>query len=220
MAKLVLVLANSGQGKSYSMHSMDPAKTCLVRAIKKDLPFPNARHWKAFDPKTKTGNIFTTDQAHQIVEVLKGCQTNMGRNIVVLDDFQYTMANDFMRTINDKGYDKFNTAGYNAWSVIKTASELPDDMRVYFMWHVDVEEDGRIKAKTVGKITDRYVTPEGYFPICLGCFKEEGKGYFRTNSANDLTPYKSPPEMFEEVIENNLADVDRKICEYYGIEEK
>lgn len=222
MAKLVMVLGGSGQGKSTSIRNLDPKKTCLIRAIKKDLPFENARNWLPYTKegdKHKEGTMFTTDSSEKIVKIISGIKDSIGANIIVIDDFQYIMANEFMRRASETGFGKFNDIGYNAWAIIKTASELADNMRVYFLWHPDFEDDGRLKAKTVGKVTDRYVTPEGYFPICLGAFKDEGKGYFRTNSASAMTPYKSPMGMFEEVIPNDLEVVDKRICEYYGIKE-
>ena len=126
-----------------------------------------------------------------------------------------------MRRADEKSYDKWNDIGAGVWNIIKAASDLPNHVRVYVLWHPDYEEDGREKAKTVGKITDRYVTPEGYFLNVLKAFKgEDGKGYFETNSHSPLFPYKSPPGMFEQVIPNDLLYVDQRICEYYVIKGK
>lgn len=219
MAKCVLVIGESGRGKSASMRDMEPTETMLIRAIKKDLPFPRANEWKDYDKENKKGNVWTTDNADKICNLMQKCREVTGMKRIVVDDFQYVLANEFMRRSSEKGFDKFSDIGYNAWAILNVASQLPDDMRVYIMWHPDVEDDGRVKVKTVGKITERYTTPEGYFTICLRAVYQDEKYYFRTQTdGND--PAKSPMGMFERMMDNSLEVVDKRIVEYYKIGKK
>lgn len=219
MSKSCLIIGESGRGKSTSMRNLDPSKTMLIRSILKDLPFERAKEWKNYDKESKTGSIWTTDEADKIIKLMRQCKEVLGRNIIVIDDFQYVLANEFMRRNTEKGFDKFSDIGYNAWAILNVATQLNDDMRVYIMWHPDIEDDGRVKVKTVGKITERYTTPEGYFSICLRAIYQDEKYFFRTQTdGND--PAKSPMGMFDKLIDNDLNFVDERICEYYEIERK
>ena len=42
-------------------------------------------------PETKEGNVFVTDKSDTIVRIINGTS----RPIVIIDDFQYIMANEF-----------------------------------------------------------------------------------------------------------------------------
>ena len=59
-------------------------------------------------------------------------------------------------------------------------SALPDDTVVYFLMHTEVGEDGRTKAKTLGKIIDNHYTLEGLFPIVLMAGMSKSRHWFET----------------------------------------
>ena len=75
---------------------------------------------------------------------------------------------------------------------------------------------GAIKAKTLGKMLDSQLTLEGLFAIVLHCVTD-GKNHNFITQSDGLTTAKSPMEMFEPVIENDLKFVDQTIREYYGM---
>jgi hypothetical protein len=204
-------LGESGSGKSASLRNMDPNKTLLVQAIAKPLPFKN--DWKVFDKETKQGNIFVTDKATDILMLIQ----NTKRKIIVIDDFQYVMANEFMRRSEERGYDKFTEIGRNAWNILMMAAQLPPDVRVYMLSHSDTNDAGRVKLKTIGRMLDEKITVEGMFTIVMRCVVRDGEYYFTTKN-NGSDTVKTPMDMFtEEVIDNDLAMVDARICDYYEI---
>lgn len=51
--------------------------------------------------------------------------TRTPREIIIIDDYQYIMANEFMRRAKERGYDKFTDIGEKAWTVFNTALKLP-----------------------------------------------------------------------------------------------
>ncbi|HUH37641.1 MAG TPA: ATP-binding protein, partial [Spongiibacteraceae bacterium] len=118
MSIVTMVLGESGTGKSASLRNLGPANALLIQAVRKPLPFKSPE-WKRFDNETcRTGNIFHTDHAGQIITLMRKTK----RKIIVLDDFQYVMANEFMRRTNEKGFDKFTEIGKNAWDIINAAA--------------------------------------------------------------------------------------------------
>ena len=65
---------------------------------------------------------------------------------------------------------------------------------------------------------DNQLTVEGLFSIVLLCQVEGSEHFFITNS-DGSNPAKSPMEMFEMRIPNDLKFVDTTIREYYGLNE-
>ena len=212
MSTPVLVLGESGAGKSASLRNLDASKTLLVQSIRKPLPFRN--DWKEHGPNEPHGNVFVTDKTADIAMLMQGTR----RKIIIIDDFQYLMANEFMRRSDERGYDKFTEIGRHAWDVLCMASALPSDVRVYILAHSDTDDrDGRIRTKTIGKMLNEKITVEGMFTIVLRSVARDGEYLFQTkNGGSD--PVKAPFGMFEgDFVPNDLALVDAAICTYYNI---
>lgn len=213
MSTSTLILGPSGSGKSTSMCNLDPVNTLLIQVVRKPLPFRSEK-WKHFDKeKQPNGNIFVTDGWETIIKLSKGTR----RKVIVIDDFQYLLANEFMRRSDERGFDKFTEIGRHAWEVIMALNNLAPDVRVYVLSHTQEEESGRVKMKTIGKMLDEKITPEGLFTIVLRAESSDNEYKFRTrNSGNDTT--KAPMGMFDsDRIDNDLAAVDDVITEYYGL---
>lgn len=213
MSTATLIIGNSGTGKSTSMRNLDPQQTLLIQVIRKPLPF-RSKEWKYFDrDKCKTGNVFVTDKWADILAIARKTQ----RKVIVIDDFQYMLANEFMRRTDERGFDKFTEIGRHAWEVIAAMSALPEDVRVYILSHSDERDDGSVKMKTIGKLLDEKIAPEGMFTIVLRTVVDGDKYQFSTrNSGHDVV--KSPMGLFDEArIDNDLAAVDAAICDYYGL---
>ena len=120
----------------------------------------------------------------------------------------------------ETGYGKFTNMALNFRNLINyVVTQLPPDVIVYFLHHTEVAEDGRLKAKTLGKMLDNQLTVEGLFSIVLLCQVEGSEHFFITNS-DGSNPAKSPMEMFEQKIDNDLKMVDDTIREYYDMTEK
>lgn len=208
-----LIIGQSGTGKSTSLRHLDPKSTLLIQVIKKSLPF-RSNYWRYFDrEKCRDGNIFVTDQWNEILALARKTQ----RKVIVLDDFQYMLANEFMRRSDERGFDKFTEIGRHAWEVITELSKLPDDVRIYILSHSDERDDGSVKMKTIGKLLDEKIAPEGMFTIVLRTLASDDKYHFTTrNSGSDIV--KTPIGLFDDHrIDNDLAAVDAAICDYYQI---
>lgn len=208
MSTPVLILGESGTGKSTSMRNLDPETTLLIQAIRKPIPF-KASGWGYFDPETKKGNIFVTDKVSDIIALMQGTK----RKKIVLDDYQYVLANELMRRFRETGYSKFSEIGFNGWNLINVAAALPSDVHVYITAHTMIDEDGVIKIKTPGKLLNNY-SIEGMFSIVLRTAVRDGEYLFSVrNSGSDTV--KSPIGMFtEDFISNDLAIVDKAITDF------
>lgn len=212
MSIATFILGESGTGKSTSLRNLDPSKTLLIQAIRKPLPF-RAKGWKVRVSLKSEGNIIQTDDPPLIEKLMR----QSPHDVVVLDDFQYVMANEFMRRTDERGFDKFTEIGRHAWDILKAASELADHRRVYILAHTDTDQNGRVKVKTIGKMLDEKITLEGMVTIVLRTQVRDGHYTFATQN-NGTDTCKSPMGMFaDQFIPNDLAEVDRSICEFYDL---
>lgn len=218
MSIATMILGQSGTGKTASLRNFDPAHTLLIQAVKKPLPF-KATGWSWFNKADNPGgNIFVTDQAQKITTLMEATK----REIIVIDDFQYILANEFMRRVLDNevgnaAFAKYNEIAHNAWSILMKAGALSDTKRVYILGHSQEDENGRVKAKTIGKLLDEKITVEGLLTIVLRTARVNDQYIFQTqNSGSDTV--KTPMGMFEdEHIPNDLAAVDAAIYSYYDL---
>lgn len=213
MSISTVILGESGTGKTTSLRNLDPANTLLIQVVKKPLPF-RSKGWSYFEPqKNKAGNIFVSDDWTTINTILRRTQ----RKVIVIDDFQYVLANEFMRRSDERGYDKFTEIAKHAWEIFNAANSLADDVRVYLLSHTATDEQGNTKLKTIGKMLDEKITPEGLFTIVLKTVVTDKDYFFSTkNSGHDTV--KSPLGLFDsERIPNDLAAVDAAISSYYEL---
>jgi len=212
MSIATMILGESGTGKSTSLRHLDPARTLLIQAIRKPLPF-RSTGWRVKASMKADGNIIQTDSA----ELIERAMRMLNHDVVVIDDFQYVMSNEFMRRSDEKGFEKFTDIGRNAWNVLRAATDLADNRRVYILAHTATDDLGRTKLKTIGKLLDEKITPEGMVTTVLRTVVRDGQYFFATqNSGSDTT--KSPMGLFDDLlIPNDLAAVDAAICDYYQI---
>ena len=200
----VLILGASGSGKSTSLRNFAPDEIGIFNVAGKPLPFRK--------------KLFKVDNATYSI-ILNGL-TEPTLKRYVIDDSQYLMAFESFDHAKDTGYGKFTNMALNFKQLIcHVIAKTPDDVIVYFLHHTETDENGRLKAKTLGKMLDNQLTVEGLFSIVLLCQVEGNEHFFITNS-DGTNPAKSPMEMFEMRIDNDLKMVDETIREYYELTER
>lgn len=224
MAQSVLIVAESGSGKSTSIRNLNSEETFIVNVASKPLPF---KGWKSkytlFGKENPNGNLINSSKSIEIIKCLHHISKSMPHiKTVVVDDLQYMSAFEYFEKAKEKGYDKFVSIATALANVSKLPSYLRDDLTVIFTIHsesiIDSEGARRVKAKTLGKMIDNSLTLEGLFTIVLfGKVKKTGKGvvYGFETQTDGYNTAKSPMEMFEDLfIPNDLQFVIDKIREY------
>ena len=197
----VLILGESGSGKSTSMRNFDPSELTVFNVANKLLPF------------RKKLNVINNAGYGTIGKELQ----KQEKKIYVIDDSQYLLAFELFNRAKEKGYDKFTDIAVRFEKMLDYIIKgLPDDCIVYLLHHSETTDTGRVKAKTVGKMLDNQLTVEGLFSIVLYAFVEDDKHLFRTTN-DGFCPAKAPMGMFEPIIDNDLKFVDTTIREYYDL---
>ena len=196
-----MILGATGSGKTYSIKNFDVDEVGIFSVEKGRLPFKkkfkvakNAKYQTIFqvlsDPKLKT---------------------------YVIDDSQYLLVNEMFDRAKDTGYGKFTDMALNFRNLIHYINQkVPDDVIVYFLHHTEKTEDGRTKAKTIGRMLDQQLTVEGCFDIVL-LTAVEGQEHFFITQSDGYTTAKSPEGMFEAKIPNDLKAVDDAIRLYWEL---
>ena len=200
----ILILGHSGSGKSTSLRNFRSNEITHINVMGKPLPF-----------KGRFINTVNSDKYDIINDALKDMKTK----VAVIDDAQYLMANEFMRRAMERGYDKFTEIANNFWTLVNyVITELPFDVTVYFLMHIDRDDAGNEKVKTIGKLLDEKITVEGMFTVVLKSVVKDGEYLFTTQS-NGHDTVKSPLGMFSTYqIDNDLKYVDTVIREFWKLD--
>jgi ABC-type dipeptide/oligopeptide/nickel transport system ATPase subunit len=197
----VLILGESGSGKSTSMRNFEENEVGVFNVASKPLPF------------RKKLNKFDNATYQRIYKSLGEPKLKK----YVIDDSQYLMAFESFDHAKETGYGKFTNMALNFRNLIDFIIRgTPNDVIVYMLHHTELTDDGKLKAKTLGKMLDNQLTVEGLFSIVLLCQVEGTEHFFITNS-DGSNPAKSPMEMFEMKIDNDLKAVDMAVREYYEL---
>ena len=197
----VLVLGESGSGKSTSLRNFEPDEIGIFNVASKPLPFRKKL------PKVD-GARYT--------KITKGL-SEPKLKVYAIDDSQYLMAFNLFERAKETGYGKFTETALDFYNLIQhIINKTPPDVIVYFLHHSEQTDTGRLKAKTSGKMLDNQLTVEGLFSIVLLCTIKDGAHIFITQS-DGYTTAKSPMDMFPGEMENDLKAVDLTIREYWEL---
>ena len=199
----VLVLGKSSAGKTYAIKGLKPNEVGIFSVEKGRLPFKGGYKVKTRATYKDINSIFKDPKLKRYV----------------IDDSQYLLVNALFDRAREAGYQKYTDLAVDFRNLIHNVNYLlPDDVVVYFLHHTETDPNtGEIKAKTVGKMLDQYLTLEGCFDIVLLAEASSEGHYFLTQSDGTNTA-KSPEGMFPDIkIPNDLGLVDKAIREYWGL---
>ena len=199
----VLVLGASGSGKSTSMRNFKKGEVLVLNVAGKRLPFRGALDMINNATYEKIGKALMAQQY----------------KTYVVDDSQYLLAFDMFDRAKETGSGKFTDLAVRFKNMLTYVNQkTPDDCVVFFLHHTETDENGRIKAKTVGKMLDNQLTVEGLFSVVL-LAQTDGDNYRFVTQSDGATTAKSPMGMFEREIDNDLKLVDTAIREYWQLAE-
>ncbi len=209
----VLILGESGSGKSASLRNFNKEEVGVINVASKPLPFRT-------DIKPYNVSKVAKEKGINRYALIQKALSKSKTKAIVIDDSQYLLAFDSFDRAKDVGYGKFTDMAVNFEKLIEFCiNDIPDDKIVYFLHHCETTDLGKVKAKTIGKMLDSQLTIEGLFSIVLICQTDGQTHKFITQSDGNTTA-KSPMEMFELEIDNDLKMVDSTIREYYNMIER
>ena len=218
MSSGILVMGHSGTGKSTSLRNLPPEETFIFNVVGKPLPF---RGWKKnyslASKDNPEGNMFNSDKPQQIISLMNKISKDKEHiKYIVIDDSNYIMTNEFFDRAFEKGYDKFAEIGANFWSIVDASLKLREDLFVIFISHIDENERGVVKMKTIGKMVEEKGCPIGRFTYVFHSVIRDGEYMFQTNN-DGLVPAKTPMGYFDEMfVPNDMMKIIDHIIECEG----
>ena len=199
----VLVMGESGSGKTFSLRNFKPDEVCIFSVEKGRLPFKGDFKVKKRATYKDIAGIFKEPKLKRYV----------------IDDAQYLLVNELFDRAKEVGYQKYTDMAVSFRNLIHGINySLPDDVIVYILHHTETDSNtGKVKAKTVGKMIDQYLTLEGCFDIVL-LAEVDSEGHHFITQSDGYTTAKSPEGMFPSLkIPNDLGIVDAAIRDYWGL---
>jgi hypothetical protein len=157
MATGVLIIAESGAGKSTSIEALNPQETFIINVANKPLPFKGWRKkYQLWSKETPNGNLYDKATPESIEACLHYInQKRPEIKNIVIDDFQYVSSFEFFDKVDEKGYEKFTKIGAHLARIARLPKELREDLVVFMLTHAeestDIEGKKRVKAKTIGE---------------------------------------------------------------------
>lgn len=205
----VLIMGESGSGKTASLRNFKSDEVFIINIAGKELSFKNKEGLKRVD----------TSDYDKIKAYLLKASTNPENKIksFVLDDTQYLMAFESFARAKEVGFTKNVDLAVHFKDLIQfVITALPKDYVVYFLHHTERTEDGHIKAKTLGKMLDNQLTVEGLFTNVIMTQVNNGEYKFLVHDKDGVSTVKTPLGMFNvDTIDNDLKLVDQTLRSYY-----
>ena len=213
MSKTILIMGESGSGKTTSMRNLKPEETFYIDCDKKGL---NWKGWKEQYSLEKK-NYMATSDSKIIKSLLFKIDTEQKQiKNVVVDTLNGIMIDDEFSRMKEKGFDKWQDMAYSIYELINYANTLREDLTIIFAMHSQTERDDTgfyfTRAKTSGKKLDKIVVESKFSTVLLAkCV--DGKYIFETKNHNSTV--KTPLGAFEEeIIENDIIKVLEALKDY------
>lgn len=222
MSNTVLIIGQSGTGKSTSIRNLNPETTFIINVLDKPLPFKGfKKKYIALTKSNSKGNYFSSDDWQHILKCIDLVSKERPEiDTLIIDDMQYILANEFMRRSHEKGFDKYSEMANHYWQIINKATASRKDLLIVFMSHSETDAQGRSKTKTIGKLLEEKIAIEGMFTTLLHSLVVEGEYKFLTQFDGEHLA-KSPMDMFmHKFIDNDLCVVKEHMENYFNQDEE
>jgi hypothetical protein len=207
MSKSILIMGESGSGKTTSMRNLNPQETFYIDCDKKGLSW---KGWKE-QYNVENKNYMATSDVSQIMRLLSKISNEQPQiKVVVIDTLNAIMIDDEFSRMKEKGYDKWQELAYSIYGIINMSNVLRKDLTCILVMHSQTERDENTgekftRAKTSGRKLDKIVVESKLTTVLLAkCI--DGKYIFETKNNNSTV--KAPLGAFEEErIDNYIVKV-------------
>ena len=213
MAKLICVMGESGSGKTTAMRTLDPKSTYYIDVDGKGLTWKGWRD--QFSLKNK--NYLRIVEIPKLAAVLANI-SDKGEAIktIVVDTLNTAMVDKEVRSMSEKGYDKWVDLAQYVWSLIKDAADLRDDLTIIFVMHSETirDDSGNIftHLRTNGRKLEKLVLESLFNVVLLAKRTDDGHYVFETQSNHSTA--KAPMGALEQDVPNDMAAVLKALAEY------
>ncbi len=207
MKPKVFVYGPSGQGKSSSLRNLPPERTGIINCDRKGLPLAGSR--KKFVtvtgndglPDLMKSNYVETAKPASVIKTLQVWETRKDIDYIVIDTITHMMSFEFMRTITDKGFDKFSRLGKDVNDVLNLVRDSSKYVAVLAHNDIAFDAEGQKvnKVRAFGKLVDEKIEiPSLFTTVLIPVIKrtpDKTEYLFKTQS--DGTDFAKSPAKFD-----------------------
>lgn len=218
MSKMILVMGESGSGKTTSMRNLDPKSTFYIDCDKKGLSWKGWRkQYIPTEKDKKNGNYWASSNASAITQIMVKISAEKPQiKTIVIDTLNWVMIDDEFKRMKEKSYDKWQDLAFSVKEMVAMGQQLREDLTVIFTAHTQTERDDSgfafTRMKTSGKKLDK-ISIESMFTTVLLAKCVDGKYLFETQSNSSTA--KSPMGAFEDKeIDNDITKVIKALEEF------
>lgn len=209
MSRAILVIGESGSGKTTSLRNLDPSQTFYIDADGKGMSWKGWR--KQYNPAAH--NYYRCDDPAQIKAVMDQIDTKQKQiKYLVIDTLNGIMVSDEMRRAQEKGYDKWVDLAQSVYSIVDYSNKMRDDLTVILLAHSQTSDDGFTCMLTNGRKLNK-IRLESKFTTVLLAKVVDGKYVFETKAMDSTA--KTPMGAFDSAtIDNDIVEVIKVLEEF------
>ena len=197
MSRAIVVMGESGSGKTTAMRTLKPEETYYIDCDGKGLSWKGWRNQYSAEKK----NYYRTTVQDVILKLMHSINDKAPHiHNIVIDTINSVMIADERRRMNEKNFDKWADLAWSVYDICVMASELREDLNVIVLAHVQTEVDDNTGERftrilTNGKKLNK-IGLEKYFTTVFLC-KKSGDTYVFETQTNKST-CKTPMGAFDE----------------------
>lgn len=242
MAK-ILILAKSGFGKTTSycgreklgIKGLDPKETYVIQCIGRGVPnagfklCPSANIADlAKGNRVQVDTVTGMDRFKRVADIIEALKKSPYKNIII-DDFNYLSQDYYMANAMKGGWQTPKDIGYGMGLIFDSFKGFPEDKNLILLAHYEEYKDKNgdsisYRFKSVGSMTDGYITPEGKVDIIMFGkvgYDAENKRAIKhfVKEFDGEYPAKDSLGVLDDLpdeIPNDLSIVINKLKEIYG----
>jgi len=211
---MIAIMGESGSGKTTSTRTLDPKTTFYIDCDKKGLA------WKGWRTQynSESKNFYSGRDLQKIEQILRGVsEKRPDISTIVIDTLNTCMVDTEVKSMKEKGFDKWIDLTQYVWNVCETASQLRDDITVIIMFHSETIRDdfgySFTRIKTNGRKLEKVVLESLFSTVLLAKQNDNGDYVFYTKMKNSTA--KAPMGAFDsDEIPNDLQAVLNALSEF------
>lgn len=207
-------MGESGSGKTTAMRNLDPDTTYYIDCDKKGLAWKGWRQQYSAEKK----NYYCTRNLPKIGNALTKISRERPQvQTIVIDTLNTCMVDKEVKSMTEKGYDKWIDLTQYVWNVIEAAGNLRNDLTVIIVMHSETVRDDLgysfTRIKTNGRKLEKVILESLFGTVLLAKRTEDGRYVFETQAKNSTA--KSPMGAFAAFeIENDMRMVLEALREF------
>lgn len=209
MAQPILVIGDSGAGKTSSLKFLNPSNTYIADCDQKGLPWIGWRN----DYGKEKGNYLRSSRISTIKKLLKNVNDDSRLSYiktVVIDTLNGCMIDDEFERAKERTFDKWMDLAASIYDLVSSANNLRSDLTAIFIAHAETirTDDGYVftRMKTSGQKLNKIVI-ESKFNIVIRANNLAGQYVFEVMN-NGTSTVKVPQGIFNtSTIPNNMQIV-------------